>query len=997
MTRWLGVLGLLLAAVAPVAAQNPPTRAGGGEAADTVDTFQAARDSARARQLRLLQDLSRTPGADSARLAADSARMAGPRTAQTERIPVVSAAGDSILGRLLDLPGYTSTQYTGLEAEYEAGVGILVLRGDSTTRAAFRGPDGTRTSSDSLIRYDQETGRMRTWGNVLSVPQGGNEVESRYLECDVETEICRAATARTSYSEGAEWFVTSDLPLIRSDVSYGHKAMFTSCELDEPHYHFEADNLKVVRGSILVAAPVRLYFQDVPVAWLPFIAQSLNTGRSSGILTPTFSVNDIVRTSGGYRRRVSNVGFYWAMNDYMDALVAMDWFDDNYTALTGSYRFRWLRQFLQGGVNFRQFWRAEGGSELTLDANANWQLSERTSFRARAQYASSSEFVTQNSFNPQEVTQSIDSEGGFNHRFDWGTLAVNGNRRQFLSDDRVETTFPSASLSLSSITLFRAPPNRASFFNNMAWSGGANFSASTSDYSEALGYIPGQQDRSNLRGGLRTSLNIQNLALSGSGTYSRGTTFGVREVIDSLAAMSMAERVSREGMAAFFTPLGRQFTGQPVPDSLLGPGMDLTRETVDWNATVNYQQNLIGSTTFTPRITLSGNYLRSSQIPEAQSFVAGPTRTSFGAQLRTDLYGFFPGVAGFDRIRHKISPSVSYDYSPETTPTPLQETVFGSRSVQPRNVVSVTLNQTFEAKRDTEADSAAAPGGPASASTSGEPRRLPRAEIVNLLSLRTSAVRYDFVEAEEFGFLNGFETVQLTNQISSDLLRGLSINMTHSLFEDVIPEGQAGDPDVRPTRTFDPQLTQMNLGFSLNNRSGIFRLLGLGGGGDEPDEEETEEEDLLGEDDPFNEEDPLSFRRTDESSMIPGNPSERTGQGPRRSEGSGLGNWSAQISYALSRPRTNPDAQSQMIQASLRLQPTAQWEMSWRTSYDLETGGFNDHSIRLSRDLHRWRANFDFLQTATGNWSFRFEVSLLDNEDLKFDYRQRQQTQFQNR
>ena len=78
-----------------------------------------------------------------------------------------------------------------------------------------------------------------------------------------------------------------------------------------------------------------------------------------------------------------------------------------------------------------------------------------------------------------------------------------------------------------------------------------------------------------------------------------------------------------------------------------------------------------------------------------------------------------------------------------------------------------------------------------------------------------------------------------------------------------------------------------------------------------------------------------------------------------------------------------------MLQATLRFQPTEMWEMSWRTSYDIEAQAFNDHSIRLSRDLHRWRANFDFLQTATGNWSFRFEVSLIDNSDLKFDYQQR--------
>ena len=80
---------------------------------------------------------------------------------------------------------------------------------------------------------------------------------------------------------------------------------------------------------------------------------------------------------------------------------------------------------------------------------------------------------------------------------------------------------------------------------------------------------------------------------------------------------------------------------------------------------------------------------------------------------------------------------------------------------------------------------------------------------------------------------------------------------------------------------------------------------------------------------------------------------------------------------------------SQMLTGTIRLKPTEQWDVSWRTAYDLERGAFNDHTIRLSRDIHRWQANFDFLQTATGNWQFRFEVSLVDNQDLKFDYQQR--------
>jgi hypothetical protein len=126
---------------------------------------------------------------------------------------------------------------------------------------------------------------------------------------------------------------------------------------------------------------------------------------------------------------------------------------------------------------------------------------------------------------------------------------------------------------------------------------------------------------------------------------------------------------------------------------------------------------------------------------------------------------------------------------------------------------------------------------------------------------------------------------------------------------------------------------------------------------------------------------------TDESTVIPTAGAGRPVAAGPRATGS-VGSWTANFSYSLQRPRALGSPSSQMVTGMLRLQPTPAWELSWRTAYDVEANAFNDHSIRLTRDLHRWQANFDFLQTATGNWSFRFEVSLLDNRDLKFDYDQ---------
>ncbi len=937
----------------PLAAQEPPGQAQEAEA-----------DSARLRVMERLRRLARPPGYDSVLYMQDSVRLAQAAMGNRQ----TSGQPDSVTTALLALPGYTLTEYQGGAADFRAQERVLVLRAPQEGRARVV-REGMQVEADTSVTFDQTTGRMRMVGNPTFTPPEGDAIQSQSMVYDLNQGRGTALDARTSYTQaGARWLVRGDMPYAAQDSSFMSHARFTSCELEVPHYHFETDEIKIVGGNVLVARGVRLYFADVPVFWLPFIAQSLSSGRSSGLLTPRFSVNDIVRTSGGYRRRVSNVGFYWAMSDYSDALVALDWFSDTFTSLTGSTSYRWNRQFLEGDINVRQYWQASGSTELAVDTRHSWRMNERTDLRISGRYASSNDFVRDNSFNPREVTQSIDSEGGLNRRFDWGTVSVSSNRRQYLSDDRTEWTLPSANLSLSPITLFRAQPSEAAFWNNMTWSGSGNVRRNTVTRVQPDTFQISQANTVKNTGFMRSNLSLGSLTFGQSVDLSQDQTLGVPEAYLLLGPNA--------------TP-GELITGVPA--------RDIMQSTLSWSTSVNYQQQLIGSTTLTPRVSISGRMFRADTSSLASSFVSAPARVAVGAQLKTDIYGFYPGVGSFETIRHKLSPSVDWQWSPESSPNDLQRQVFGSRVLQPQNTLALTLNQTWEAKREEEEapvggpgtaplpqDTAAAsvPGGPPGAAgpQAGGPRRIPQAQIVNLLALRTSVIRYDFVEADSAGsFLQGFETTRLSNQISSDLLRGLSISTDHELFDDRIENGRIAE------RRFDPHLSQVNLSFSLGSGSSLFRWLGLfGGGADQAPQEPPDE----GIGDPFDVQ-----GATDESTVIP-----RGGLGARpaaRPAGArSTGGWNANFSYSLQRPRAPGSPSSQMITAMLRLQPTQAWELSWRTAYDLETGGFNDHSIRLTRDLHRWQANFDFLQTATGNWSFRFEVALLDNRDLKFDYDQ---------
>ena len=946
-------------------------------------------DSTRLRILERLAVLAKPPGVDSA-LFQDSL---GDRQPSSPRRPT---AEDDVMEVLLALPGYSAVHYSGEQALFEAAdEQRLILIGADGSPAQLDRERESITAADTITMADS---LVWTAGETMTERPGEEPVQSSNIIYDLREGRGSAFEAQTKLTEGATWIMHGDLPSILPDTVFGHHINFTSCEEERPHYHFAARELKAIGGSWFVARNVTLNFADVPVIWLPFIFQSTETGRRSGVLPPRFGLSDVVRTSRGQSRRLSNVGFFWAISDYADARVAMDWWSDHFTSLTGGFRYRVTRRFLDGRANVRRFWRANGGREFTFDTGHNWQMDERTSLRMSARWASSAQFVRENSFDPREVTQSINSEGGLNRRFDWGTLSVSANSRQFLSDDRVEMTLPTANLSLKTLTLFPAPESRARFYNNLTWSGSARYTRNVTDRPEQIdSFSERLADVTRTAGSVSSSFNL------GALSWAQGLSFMGSSVLDVPA------------LVAF-------------PSDTLGPlptgFVDKSTADVTWNTSFSYQQRLIGTTTLTPDLSLSGAMKRSDNISEASSFVSGPTRISLGARLKSDIYGFYGGIAGFEAIRHKMSPSFSYSYAPGVLPSDLQETVFGARESKPRRQLSIGFNQTFEAKlpeaeveepveeefeefeefdfgddpfladslAQARADSLAAEAEAtalrqAEREAEGGPSRLPAARIVNLLGVRTSVVNYDFVRAsDEDDFLEGFTTTRLQNQISSDFLRGMTVSVEHDLF----------DRDEDGKRSFAPLLSQLNFSFAMSNTSGVLLALGrlLRGGGEEEEQapEEADTIPVLG-DDPADL-DPLlgAFGDlsvlSDEGAIVPGS-SSPIDSGPR-SRGA-AGTWSANLNYSLRRNRDETLPASQLVQIGLRLRPTEKWSLTWGTSYDIDTTSFTDHRIRLTRDLHRWEANFDFMQTATGNWTFQFQVSLTDNRDLKFDYNQRNQ------
>ena len=858
--------------------------------------------------------------------------------------PVLSAEADSLLRALRALPGFVVTEYQGRNAEYRTSTGTLTLEGDAqVTRTT------DRVVADTIV-YQESRELVRARGNarVFSETQ---DLEADSLFYDVRNQRATALGARTQIEQDVTWFVTGDVTFEQpTNALFGSHARFTSCDLQVPHYHFEADQVMVLRDRILVARPARLYFGDVPVMVLPFVVQSLEQGRRSGFLTPRFGINDIVRTSSGYNREISDVGFYWAINEYMGAQVSSTWRSGADTPVRGDLQYGWRRQFLNGSFGFERFWLTNGDRELNVNTQSSWQPDERTNLSMSGRFATSSRFIRDATYDPREQTQDLTSTFSLGRRFDWGRISLGADRRQSIATDDVSMTLPSFSISPNAVTLFRASAENARWYNNASFTPGViQGSRSTSRFADVPTSRRQDQDLTRLRAG--PSFSIGNFTINASGDFNR---------------------------AELYQLVRPDTTGQ----DLILPAMN--RDAASWSAGASYRLRLIGTSNLSPQISLNQQLLTDTASTSATKgqLVSAPMRMSFGAGLNTDLYGFFPGVGPYSAIRHRFSPVLSYSYSPQVRQTELQERLFGRPGGRTQNRISLSLNQTFEAKLNTPAPVAREPVLPTD-SLAGD--TIPQASIpsvpsdpqkVSILSINTSPFEYDFIKAREEG--NGFVTERVSNTISSDYLRGLQIQMSHDLFDKseldpTLPE------NVGRLGRFAPRLSSLSTSFQLGPQSALFQWL---------------ERLAFGR--------PASVEPGQTPGVAPGPPESDqpvpAGQGSftGNPQGVGGGPWRASVSYQYSRPSRTftgglpfADEAVQTLDGTVDFQLTPNWTVNWATSYSITDNEFGSHRLNFRRDIHEWQANFSFYQTPNGNTAFEFYVELLHNQDIHIDYSER--------
>jgi hypothetical protein len=753
------------------------------------------------------------------------------------------------------------------------------------------------------------------------------------------------AALTTVEEQGADWFVRGNLAIDSSQTRvYAAAAAVTSCDLPVPHYHFNVKQVKWVSRSMMVARPAVLYIRDVPILWLPFIFQDTKPGRRSGILPPQFGLNDIIRPSGRYNRQVTGAGYYWVPNDYVDLSGRVNWYANRYFEWVVQTNYKWLDRFVTGSLEYSNRREPEGARGWRLGWNHQQNFSLTTSLSARVDYASNTAIINRNAIDPVLTTQQVSSSINLQRRFAWGAASLGGSRRQTLSDGIGQQTLPSLSISPKPLDLGRG----------ITWSPGLSASNITDFGTSRTATVvirpTGEVDTLPAELNARsTSLNLDTPLQFGTFTWRNALRVVDRESAERSVVTYQAPDASTPDPTDSVT-IRRVANGSFSSD-------------LRWDTGINLPILLQGSWKVQPSLNIVdvlpsfGFGVRNERTGGDWVFQGKRLELRLGAS--PTFFGFYGGFGPLSRIRHSVSPSIGFSYSPRASVSPEFADAVRlpggdlKRESPVSRRIGISLSQNFEGK-----------GRRAANDTTTDERNLPK---TRLLSITTSGIEYDFEQATQDG-RTGWVTPTISNGLQSDLVPNLQLSLTHDLWD--------GPVGVQGTR-FAPFLTSISAGFNLSSATlrGLAGLLGLGGGepatGGRPAPAQPDFQPGFG---------PQSFG--------PGSP------GMQQFGGGAGGGFQSTVSLSISRarPPSDPDAVRTPTQSSLtfrtRLSPTRYWGLSWDTAYNATESKFEYHRLTLERDLHEWRAAFNFFRNPNGNFSLFFSVYLTDLPDLKADYNQ---------
>ena len=939
-----------------------------------------------------------------------------PRASQAGAGPALDSAGgpktiapkwtplDSVALELMKRPGMTAVRYQSESLEYRTADGIMTLIGTKGARATVE-REPTSLIADT-IRYMQKVDSVRACGDtiVMHDPARGDDMFAEgCLGYDLIRRQGSATNVSTVSRTGETWYVEAhraafaagDSASGKDNTFYGADGIITSCTDTIPHYHFAIHEFKRISNNVIVGRNVLMYVQGVPVMWLPFMFQDARSGRRSGILTPRFGLTELVRNSPQYRRTIENIGYYFALNDYVDFAASMDWRssansteqDPGWTRWNTELRYRWLNRFASGRVGASFHSLSSGTSNTQLSWSHSQEFSSKSRLTTSMNFATSTTVQRQTALAPLAALATIASQANYQRELGPMQLSIGGTRRQYPGRSQVDESYPNINLTSRPLTIT----------DWLTWTPGMNIATSRSQHLDSQGDF--SQRLIQRSDGTIDSVKVDRG--THNSTFSFNTPF---KVFDFQVNASVRASDRGNDFPELRTLVDPADTSQKITRVYEKTWLS----ELDFDFGLNLPQFFGGTWNLVPTITMSnvgpGAFLVRSERT-GSNWVSQGKRFSYGLGISPTFYALYGGLGPVSRIRHSITTSLAYSYSPAKDISSeylaaLGQTRSGFLGSFAQNRVTLSMQQVFEAKIRSDADSLNPDGG----------------RKVKLLAMQFSPVTWDFERAAKTGG-SGFATDRFDMGIRSDLLPGFDAGVTYSLFQGSILSDSA---------VFSPFLESVRASFSIGAGSGIAGIFGrLFGGPNTGEALDTTSAAAQAQEPQQSQQTPLagmagqsirgagltlpsgkgfeaqlSFSLSQQRPPVGGNVIEydATLQCAFYKDINPL-QYDICVRNALATPPADVNASQTTsggtffrvppqtnVQARTSFNLTPKWSASWSTNYDFQRGEFGLQSVTLQRELHDWAAVFGFTQAPNGNFTFTFFVSLKAEPDIKFDY-----------
>ncbi|MDW7692328.1 putative LPS assembly protein LptD [Flammeovirgaceae bacterium SG7u.111] len=840
-------------------------------------------------------------------------------------------------------------------------------------------------SAKDSIYYDVISGKVFLYGEA-KVTYGQMSIEAAYIEYDMASNLVTAEGVPDStgevvgmpiFSEGSQTYNAEKMTynmetqkgVINSIVTqqgdgyiqsgrvkkspdeafYAAQNIYTTCNLDHPHFGIRARKLKIVPDKYVISGPFNFELNDVPTplgfafGLFPFTKE-----RNAGILAPQYGES---ADRGFYLR---DGGFYLPMGDYMGLKLLGQIYSYGGWGLTTDLSYR-KRYSFNGNLNFAYNKIVRQTDDLSRDESTDYWLrwSHSPQSKGSSRFSAnlnvgSTNYNRNNSFNATDyISASFNSSVSYTKTFEGTPFSMGANIRVNQNvNTQITNMNPQANFAMRRIYPFKKKG-----------------STSKSPLAQL-----------NLSYSFDTKATITN---NETGTSFPFTVYVEESDDDDIFDTSTDDE--DDEIPDFFSNIGDY-----IQDAEYGA---IHRIPISTNLTLLKYFQIAPSVNFNEYwFPKSYNYKWSDtknavEVDTLNGF-ARAYDYSGGASMSTRFYFFYyPVGQKVDRIRHMVTPSISYNYRPDfgdprfgfyqnvqtdTTGTNFSQVsrylggIYGGPSAGRSSSVSLSLNNQLEAKVRSNKDS------------TDEYIKVP------LLQSFGASTSYNFA-ADSFNLSNITFNARTTLFKNVPFMDGVSVNVSGTI-DPYAWELEKIELDGDPDDDIEYKTTQRRINkYAWNAGQGIGSLnrasLNLSTSFSPPKDD----------------------KKGGEGGSGPRGQGGRAEEAERQDIEDNPGKyvdfnipWSLRVQYTLGYSKQG-FAEASVVQTMNfmgEVKLTEKWKVGIRSGYDFELKDFSFTSLNIWRDLHCWQMNLSWIPFGPRQ-SYNIDISVRSSllQDLKLSKR----------